>query len=118
MSKEHIAFDFDGVLHTYKHWKAVDVIDGEQVVGMKELFQALTSYGYGIKIYTCRALEEKGRQAVEDWLKAHDMLDYVEEITAEKPIAKVYVDDRAIRFDGNVSKLFNEIITFKSWTEE
>lgn len=61
---------------------------------------------------------EAKKAELEKWLKDLDMLEYVEEITAEKPIAKVYVDDRAIRFDGNVSKLFNEIITFKSWTEE
>ena len=32
------------------------------------------------------------------WLKQHDLLKYVSEITCEKPRAKYYIDDKAIEF--------------------
>lgn len=117
MSKRDVAFDFDGVLHTYKHWVAIDVIDGEPVKGMQAVLKTLKELGYGIKIYTCRAAEQKGIDAVRAWLEKYEMLGFVDEITAEKPIAICYVDDRAIKFEGNAEKTFMDIISFKSWTE-
>lgn len=114
-----IAFDFDGVIHTYKHWVDIDVIDGAPVEGISDLLYMLRRDGFEIKIYSCRAKEQRGIKAMKEWLNKYDLLDFITEITAEKPIAKVYVDDRAIRFDGYTGgTLYDDIVNFKSWTEE
>ena len=39
-----------------------------------------------------------GTELVSDWLKKHDVLDCVKEITSEKPRAQIYIDDKGYRF--------------------
>jgi len=39
-----------------------------------------------------------GVELIWEWLEAHDMSQYVSEVTAEKPRAVCYIDDKAIRF--------------------
>jgi hypothetical protein len=35
-----------------------------------------------------------------DWLKKHDLSQYVSKVTAEKPRAVAYIDDKAIEFQN------------------
>ena len=39
-----------------------------------------------------------GVDLIWEWLRENDMSQYVAEVTAEKPRARFYVDDKAIRF--------------------
>ena len=39
-----------------------------------------------------------GKQLVIEWLKKHDLLDYISEVTHEKPRAMIYIDDKGYRF--------------------
>ena len=55
-------------------------------------------------------------RAIEKWLTLHDIK--VDDIMAEKPPAHVYVDDRAICFDGDAYSLMHKIETFKPWNEK
>ena len=48
-----------------------------------------------------------------DYLKANDIV--VDDVVMEKPPAVVYIDDRAIRFNGDPSDLLNQIVSFKPW---
>ena len=41
----------------------------------------------------------------------------VDDVAAEKPPAKVYVDDRALLFDGNPKGLLEKIQQFRPWQE-
>ena len=66
----------------------------------KEMLRKLKDAGYSIVIHTCRALTPDGRRAVVHWLTAHHMIELIDNVTALKPIARCYVDDRAIRFEG------------------
>ena len=39
-----------------------------------------------------------GIELVWEWLKKHDMDNFVTKVTAEKPRAKAYIDDKGFRF--------------------
>jgi hypothetical protein len=41
-----------------------------------------------------------GVQLIWDWLKEHDLNQYVSKVTAEKPRAVAYIDDKGIKFDN------------------
>ena len=55
----------------------------------------------------------KGKAAVQKWLKEQEI--EVDGVTNEKEPALVYVDDRALTFDGDVEKLQEQISGFKPW---
>lgn len=99
--KHVVAFDFDGVVHDdIGEWKGPDIIEGKPVFGIRKTFEVLREKGYRIVIHTCRALTREGRAAVIHWLIKQGLVGYVDSVTAEKPIARCYIDDRAIHFDG------------------
>ena len=107
-----VAFDFDGVVHRNRGpWKGVTVIEDEPNPGIADLFRKLTRNGYRIIVHTCRALTPDGRRAVVHWLTANHLIEMVDNVTAVKPIARCYVDDRAIPFTG-CDGLFKEIEDF------
>lgn len=119
LMENQIAFDFDGVVHSYTSgWMGAAVIKDKPVDGIKGLFKRLKAAGKKISIFSCRAQTQAGRNAIIHWLIVNGLIDFVSEVTAEKPIAKCYVDDRAICFDGRVEELFGKIMGFKSYQEK
>ena len=111
-----VVFDFDGVIHSYKSgWKGVDVIPDKPVNGIKEAIGEIKNAGYEVVVVSTRCADEKGMKAVNKYLNDNGII--VDRVCKEKPPAIVYVDDRAICFDGNTDTLFNKIINFKPWTE-
>lgn len=114
--KKTVAFDFDGVIHSYESgWQGVDVIPDPPVPGIKKVIDNLREDGYNIVIYSTRCSQESGRKAIIDWLDKYNI--HVNDISAEKPVAFCYVDDRAINFRGRTDKLYQQIIDFKSWID-
>jgi len=106
--EEQISFaiDFDGVIHKYsKGWQNGDIYD-VPMEGSKETLAFLVQKGYRIIIFTTRLNHtlntdfEKQREMLVAWLATHGFVQDVHyhEMTAIKPKAKVYVDDRALRF--------------------
>jgi len=55
---------------------------------------------FRVVIFTTRGKTWQGREAVQRWLGEHGYECDEDDITAEKPPALVYLDDRAVRFDG------------------
>ena len=95
-----IAVDFDGVIHSYTSpWVAADVIPDAPVPGAIEWLNSMRS-GFRIIIFTTRGKTPEGREAVKRWLGAYGFECSREDVTAEKPPALIYLDDRAVRFDG------------------
>lgn len=108
-----IVFDFDGVVHSYKSgWKGTAIIPDEPVEGIREVIEDLRK-DYKVVIVSTRCFQSGGIQAIEEWLLKHNIK--VDEVAAEKPPAVVYVDDRAICFNGNTNGLIEQIRTFKNW---
>lgn len=101
-----IAVDFDGVIHRYMEgWKDGTIYD-EPVQGVHNSLQTLTDKGYQVVIFTCRANnwttpdDPVEIQKIVDWLNKHHFYEgaHYHKVTGIKPIAKFYIDDRAIRF--------------------
>ena len=109
-----IVFDFDGVIHSYKTpWIAPDVIPDPPVPGIGWVMEDLLERGYRVVIVSARSATKKGRVAIRKWLEKYRLP--VVEVVAEKPAALVYVDDRAICFDGDCDILCEKIINFVPW---
>ena len=114
-----VAFDFDGVINSYKSgWKGADIIPDPPVSGICDEIMKLHEAGHKIVIYTTRAVTSKGIQAVWTYLRSIGIYECISDVTAEKPLAQCYVDDRAILFDGNSDGLADKVTSFKAWWEE
>lgn len=106
MIRKNIAIDFDGVIHRYsKGWCNGEIYD-IPTEGMKELLEAINKK-YKVIIFTTRlSIEANGDKVVKqremmiEWLKKNRFIKgkHFESMTGEKPLAEVYVDDRAYRF--------------------
>lgn len=115
MNKKTIVFDFDGVIHRYsKGWQDGSIYD-IPVEGIKETIEELMK-DYEVVVVSTRCAEEDGVKAVREWLQKHNIK--VTAIKKEKPPAVMYVDDRAINFNGNCKTLMRDIKKFRSWTEK
>lgn len=105
MFKKTICVDLDGVLADYSTgWQGIYHI-GEPIAGAKEFTQDLAKLGKVVVFTTRCKVDVQGRDGetaedlkrlVETWLKKHEIYyDYV--YTQQgKPLAAVYIDDRAI----------------------
>ncbi|MHC4395627.1 MAG: HAD family hydrolase [Planctomycetota bacterium] len=112
-----ICFDFDGVLDQYDGWKGHRCL-GKPVEGMSKLLQQLQDDGWQVIIFTTR-----GNVEVAEWCSVYDIVydsinmnPAIQGQNPGKPIADIYVDDRAICFTGDVDKLQDDILTFKPWS--
>ena len=114
--KQTVVFDFDGVIHSYTSgWKGTLEIPDPPVKGIKESLKEIHEAGYEIVIVSTRCAYPNGGEAMYDWLKKYDLTPYVDRIVPHKPPAIVYIDDRAICFDGDSKSLLEKIKNFKPW---
>jgi hypothetical protein len=112
-----IAIDFDGVIHSFELGFHDGTIYGTPIPGSIEAIKKI-SKKYKIVIYTAKAKKDRplinsktGIELVWEWLKKYDIDQYIQEITAEKPRAICYIDDKAIRFiDWN--QTLNDLLNF------
>lgn len=112
-----IAIDFDGVIHSFELGFHDGTIYGTPIPGSIESIKKI-SKKYKIIIYTAKAKKDRplingktGIELVWEWLKKYDIDQYVQEVTAEKPRAICYIDDKAIRFiDWN--QTLNDLLNF------
>tara|TARA_B100001113_G_C21006510_1_gene577322 strand:- start:599 stop:997 length:399 start_codon:yes stop_codon:yes gene_type:complete len=110
----NVAIDFDGVIHDFDKGWHDGTCYGEPLPGSIEAIKNL-SKKYNIIIFTAKAKKNRplvngktGVELVKEWLEKYDLLDYVNEITSEKPRAKIYIDDNGYRFE-NWAKTLNDI---------
>lgn len=116
MSKQTVVFDFDGVIHSYTSgWQGVGVIPDPPVPGIKEAIDNIRAAGYEVIIVSTRCSTEEGAKAIGEYLSKHDIC--VDDVRKEKPPAIVYIDDRAICFDGHPETLLAKIVNFTPWNK-
>jgi len=96
--EDTISVDFDGVLHDITGGWTGYAPEGQPVPGARDFVAQLVADGYEVVISSCRAYTLIGREGMRRWLEQHGFPRV--EVTCEKPHAKHYIDDRAIRFDG------------------
>ncbi|MGD8189950.1 hypothetical protein ACQCN2_08205 [Brevibacillus ginsengisoli] len=100
-----IALDFDGVLAEYSGWQGEHHM-GNPIPGALEFINANQS-SYQFVIYTVRK-----PQRIIEWLQKN-AFPYIP-VTNTKPKASAYIDDRAIRFDGNWESVQTSL-PFQPW---
>lgn len=105
--KKTISIDLDGVLNTYDGHYDENFIPPMRK-GSYE-FLANLAKDYKIEIFTTR-----NKKIAFLWLQENNLLDFVSDITNVKnPFCSVFIDDRAILFDGNFMKAQAIIKEFK-----
>ena len=98
-----IAVDFDGVLHSYSSpWVDEHTIPDPPVPGAIPWLAEMHKK-FEVVIFTTRGRTIEGQQAVHQWLIGHGLAPEIAlDLTVDwkKPPALVYLDDRAMRFEG------------------
>jgi hypothetical protein len=72
----------------------------------------LNEQGYEVVVFTVR-----WAPWVEDWLRAHGLAELVARVTDKKCATHVYVDDRAVCFEGDYAATLDRIAGFKAYWE-
>ena len=105
-NNKQIAIDFDGVIHKNSLGFSDGTIYDSPIKGTKEALEQLHKK-YKIIIFTCKVKPDRplikgktGKQLIKDWLSKHNLLQYIHEITCEKPRAVLYIDDNGYRFNN------------------
>ena len=100
----NIGIDFDKVVHKCSKGFYDGTIYDDPIPGAYGALERL-SQKYTIIIYTCKAKPDRGlingktgTELVWEWLKNYDMAKFVSKVTAEKPRAVCYIDDKGIEF--------------------
>jgi len=96
MSKT-IAFDFDGVLHSYVSGWTGPVPTDPPVPGAVEAIHKYLDEGYSVVILTTRAETDEGLEGTKNWLRENGFPPLT--VTFHKVPAIAYIDDRAVHFD-------------------
>jgi ribonucleotide monophosphatase NagD (HAD superfamily) len=107
MSKT-VCLDFDGVIHEYKGWNNGEL--NGPLPGAKDFIQKLIESNYQVIIHTTRE-----PAVVKAWLAMYalPLLD----VSATKPPAIAYVDDRAVVFRGDFDSAYADILNMKTYWE-
>ena len=102
----NIAIDFDGVIHKNSKGFYDGTIYDEPIEGAYEALEKLSKM-YTLVVCTVKAKPDRGLingkagvELVWDWLKEHDMDQFISKVTAEKPRAVAYIDDKVIQFNN------------------
>ena len=110
----NVAIDFDGVIHNFDKGWHDGTCYGEPLPGSINAIKSL-SKKYNIIIFTAKAKKNRplvngktGVELVNEWLEKYGLIDFVSEITSEKPRAKIYIDDNGYRFES-WEKTLNDI---------
>lgn len=117
-NKKTICIDLDGTIAHFDEWEGEDKF-GELLDGVVDAFRKLKENGWIIIIYTTRS----NKKIVKSYLKRNALpFDYINENPDQpnnaiggKIYADIYLDDRAIQFNGNWGKTLNEILKFEPW---
>jgi histidinol phosphatase-like enzyme len=113
-----ICIDIDGTLVHYEEWQS-ETHFGSVITGAVEAVNKLRSNGWYVIIYTTRG----NKDIIKRFLNENGIeFDSINENPFQpnnalggKPIADVYIDDRAITFDGDWTSAYNKIVSFKPW---
>lgn len=100
----NIGVDFDGVIHKCSKGYYDGTIYDDPIEGAYEALEKLSSH-YTVIVYTAKAKPDRGLvngktgiELVWEWLEEQDMAKFVSKVTAEKPRAVCYIDDKGVEF--------------------
>lgn len=109
-NKPIICVDFDGVLNDYEGWRGPDYMYSPRP-GARDFLTQLQSK------FTVAIFSTRDPYNLREWFELYHMP--YDKIVTKKVPAVAYIDDRALRFDGNYNKLLYELSDFKAhWEKE
>jgi hypothetical protein len=106
-----VCVDLNGVLDAYTGWRGPDHWDPPRA-GAEEFLRALNERGYRVVVFTTRYAPQ-----AEGWLAAYGLSRYVAEVTDRKLAAHVFVDDRAVCFQGDFAATLAQVVRFAAHWE-
>lgn len=124
-----LAIDWDGVIGVFPYPK-----DGERpIYGAIRGLKALLDTGWHVEIHSCGCSIDERRtemiELLELWSRCHHIVFenkflsfyqlYPDQINfaTEKPWAKIYIDDRGLKFEGWQHLSPDKLNAFKTWWE-
>ena len=116
----NIAIDFDGVISSYSGWKGKGVF-GDPIEGVKEALVALKGNNHTIIINTTRLEIDLVAAFLKKWEIPYDHINLSprnqeQMLHPAKQAADVYIDDRAVCFQGKWDEDFlKQVKNFKPW---
>lgn len=109
MYKKLIQIDLDGVLNNYSGNYDTNKIDDIKDGAFE--FLAKLSENYSLELFTVR-----DKQLCEEWLIKNKLNQFFKSVTNIKnPYSSIFVDDRAINFNGNFEETYKKIVEFKPY---
>lgn len=114
-SSKLVALDFDKTIHP----NLTESLNETPVPGGRQFVRQLQREGYEVVIFTHRAVDPEGVEQVTEWLRKHDFP--VVPVTAVKPDAIAYIDDRGFRFEGDFDVVMDFLHDRKAalpWTDK
>jgi hypothetical protein len=118
-----VAIDFDGVIHQHvSKWTVAHEIHDGPVPGAFDFIEQVLDE-FDVVIFSARALDPRGLEAIETWLweqwkKTKDVNVLLRiEVTAQKPQAFIYIDDRGWHFEGTFPTM-SELRSFEPWQKK
>lgn len=124
-----VCMDFDGVWSTYvSGWQGAGMIVDPPVPGVFETVRGYLSATppLTIAVHSARSAQADGILAMRSWIDRYDtetrrpdQAPLVDELRFpfHKPAAKVYLDDRGVRFTGEFPSANDLIHQFSVWNE-
>jgi hypothetical protein len=119
-----IAIDFDGVIHSYSRgWQGGEIYD-LPVEGTREALTELRAKGWKIYIFSTRTnkiYHKNDRPPQEERMKIYleeHGIPYDKIWSFGKPMADIYLDDRALNFRGKWVDSLQEIEQFQVWNRD
>ena len=122
-----VCMDFDGVWSTYvTPWINAGTIVDPPVPGVFEAARGYLARKLKLAVHSARSTQADGILAMRSWIETHDaeirrpdQAPIVDELLFpfHKPAAKVYLDDRGIRFEGKFPSADDLIRKFSVWNE-
>lgn len=114
-----IAIDFDGVISNYTGWKGVPTLPGP-IPGARESIKFLRAAGNKIIVHTCRSDIDAVKHYLDEYMIEYDYINFNPDneslfLNDKKILADLYIDDRAIHFNGSWTDTLSKIDEFKPW---
>ncbi len=107
-----ICIDLDGVLNLFDEWKGSEYFHPPRP-GAADFLERLNTAGFKVAVFTVR-----WHEWARTWLEENGLSQYVEIVTNRKIAAHVYLDDRAVCFEGDFNEAYKKILNFRTFWED
>lgn len=113
--RQTIAIDFDGTICKFPKFISPSKIPYGPMEGAKEALDAIHEY-FRVVVFSVRASTPEGAKAIATWMDENKIP--FDSITSEKPHASLYIDDNALRFEGDWKATLQQITEIKHYSKK